>query len=91
MSYVVFDLQVNSSQIYIIINVLCVISCFCIRVGKYLVYALPNSYPKAAKWRVSVGGKMEKANWENSDRGCHQMSLTQTLVKDQQRVKKVEK
>ena len=53
--------------------------------------SVPNSLSRLAMWTVSVGGKMEKANWENSDRGCHPMSLTQTLVKDQQRVKKVEK
>ena len=42
-----------------------------------------------AMWTVSVGGKLEKANWGNSDRGCHWISLlTQTLVRGQQRVKR---
>ena len=43
--------------------------------------SVPNSLSRLAMWTVSVGGKMEKANWENSDRGCHRMSLTQTLSK----------
>ena len=38
---------------------------------------------------VGPSGKLEKANWGKSDRPCQRVSLTQTLVKVQQGLKRV--